>query len=106
MGNVPGVWLVLSGWSPELVPERNGSSPSSKECQALAIALCAVNTARSLLAFRARLGTESQHVSAPVDLVALAETLARPPGGGPQTVATDPLGRLQIDLIEWPIGEE
>ncbi len=106
MGDVAGVWLVLSGWSPELVPERGGGPPAARECQALAIALCAVGTAHGLPAFRARVGTESQHLAAPVDLVALEEALARRAGGGPQTVATDPVGRVQIELIEGPTGQE
>ena len=39
IGSVPGVWLVLSGWSPELVPDRGGGPPAAMDCQALAIAL-------------------------------------------------------------------
>ena len=40
-GVVPGVWLVLSGWSPELVPDPRGNAPAAGECQALALALVA-----------------------------------------------------------------
>ncbi len=28
-GVVPGVWLVLTGWSPELVPDPSGNAPAS-----------------------------------------------------------------------------
>ncbi len=38
-GIVPGLWLVLSGWSPELVPDRAGEPMGDCECQALALAL-------------------------------------------------------------------
>ena len=38
-GVVPGVWLVLSGWSPELVPDRGGGATNGDDCQALAMAL-------------------------------------------------------------------
>ncbi len=38
-GVVPGVWLVLSGWSPELVPDPVGNGPHAGECLALALAL-------------------------------------------------------------------
>ncbi len=38
-GIVPGVWLVLTGWSPELVPDPGGNAPRAGECLALALAL-------------------------------------------------------------------
>jgi hypothetical protein len=104
MGTVPGVWLVLSGWSPELVPSRGGDSLAPRECQALAIGLAVTGGPGGRLAFRASLGTDSHHATAPVDLVALEEILAARAGAGPKAVATDPLGRLRIDLIEGPIG--
>jgi hypothetical protein len=106
IGSVPGVWLVLSGWSPELIPQRDGASPAPRDCYALAIALCATGTAGGRLAFRAGVGAHIQNAPAPVDLVALEETLAERAGPGPKTVATDPLGRLQIDLIEGPTGRK
>ncbi len=34
-GVVPGVWLVLSGWSPELVPDPVGKALDSGECHGL-----------------------------------------------------------------------
>ncbi len=102
IGNVPGVWLVLSGWSPELVPQRNEEAPAPRECQALAIALAATG-GRS--AFRASLGAVPYHAAAPVDLVALDDTLAVPAGPEPRTIATDPVGRLRIDLIDGPTGQ-
>jgi len=105
-GNVPGVWLVLSGWSPELVPDRNGGPPAAGDCQALAIALGAPGFPGGRLKFRAVVGGESQRATAPVDLLDLAQKLANgaPAGPGPRTVATDPVGRLRIELIEEPNG--
>ncbi len=105
IGNVPGVWLVLSGWSPELVPQRNEEAPAPRECQALAIALAATGGPGGRSTFRASLGVASYHAAAPVDLVALEETLAVRAGREPKTVATDPVGRLRIDLIEGPTGQ-
>jgi hypothetical protein len=102
IGDVPGVWLVLSGWSPELVPQREGDSPPPTECQALAIALAATG---GRLEFRASIGSTLYLAAAPVDLVALEETLALRAGRKPTTVATDPMGRLRIDLIEGPTGQ-
>jgi hypothetical protein len=37
---VPGVWVVMSGWDPEPVPERNGQAAASV-CAAVALALVA-----------------------------------------------------------------
>ena len=58
-GIVPGVWLVLSGWSPELVPDRSGGPPTAIDCQALAIALGAAGPMGGRLALRACLGGDA-----------------------------------------------
>jgi hypothetical protein len=105
IGSVPGVWLVLSGWSPELVPSRGAEPSASRECQALAIGLALLDGRGGRLAFRLRVGLDSHHAAAPVDLVALEEILAVRAAPRPSAVATDPLGRLRIDLIEGPIGQ-
>jgi hypothetical protein len=103
-GVVPGVWLVLSGWSPELVPDRSGGPPAAIDCQALAIAVGPCGPLGGGLAFRARLGAVAQPAAAPIDLLALAKGLAVRAAPAPWTVATDPLGRLRIELIEGPNG--
>jgi hypothetical protein len=38
-GEVPGVWIVLTGWDPELVPLANGSADPKPVCGAVALAL-------------------------------------------------------------------
>ena len=106
MGSAPGVWLVLSGWWPELVPEGNEGPQASKECRALAIALCPAGASGGRRAFRATVDVDTNPVAAPIDLVALAENLANDTECKRMTVATDPLGRLRIDLIEGPTGRE
>jgi hypothetical protein len=103
-GVVPGVWLVLSGWSPELVPDRSGGPPSAIDCQALAIALEACGPQGGRLALRACLGPDTRPAAAPIDLIGLADGLATGTVAAPWTVATDPLGRLRIELIEGPNG--
>jgi hypothetical protein len=103
-GAVPGVWLVLTGWSPELVPDRAGGPPKAAECHALAIAMKTIGSPARRPAIRARLDADGRPSAAPVDLLALAELLANAAAGKPRTIATDPLGRLQIDLIEGPTG--
>jgi hypothetical protein len=103
-GVVSGVWLILSGWSPELVPDRSGGPPRAMECQALAIALGARGPSGGRLAFRACLGVETRPAAAPIDLLALAEDLATGTGAVARTVATDPLGRLRIELTDGALG--
>ena len=103
-GGVPAVWLVLSGWSPELVPDSTGGPPSAIDCLALAIALGAGGSTGSRLGIRACFGRETRPMSAPIDLLGLEESLAMGTADVPRTVATDPLGRLRIELVEGPTG--
>ena len=104
-GNVPGVWLVLSGWSPELVPDRNGGPPRRVIARRW----------RSRSADRAfQTAGSSSRRSSVVNLATQPRRLtssswrrslqSAPPGTGPRTVATDPMGRLRIELIEEPNG--
>jgi hypothetical protein len=103
-GMVPGVWLVLSGWSPELVPDEAGRSAAAGECRALALALVAAEDegARRQPAFRIIFDRRSRSpmVPTPIDLVMLAESLAARGGPSPRTIATDPRGRLRVELVE------
>ena len=106
IGSVPGVWLVLTGWSPELVPDRSGGPPAATDCQALAIALCSAGQAGrpagvpgdALAATLASGGRADRPARAGGDLGKRTRSPSR------QTVATDPLGRLRIELIEGPTG--
>jgi hypothetical protein len=103
-GAAPGVWLVLTGWSPELVPDRGGGPPLAVECHALAIAMRAIRSPAGRLVIRARFGADSEPPAAPIDLLALAELLASKTAEVPRTIATDPVGRLRIDLMQGPTG--
>ncbi len=106
-GVVPGVWLVLSGWSPELIPDRRAVAvPAAAvdaaeiECRALALALRPAGEAMSGGPMvRVRFGDEAEHVEAPVDLIRLAELLEGRGGTSPRTIATDPAGRLRVELV-------
>lgn len=104
-GGVPGVWLVLSGWSPELVPDQRGNAPIGAECHALAIALVAGGTGGQRPLFRAVVGAESHLTPAPLDLVRLAGRLKTRGESLPRTIATDPRGRLQIELVQGSQGQ-
>jgi hypothetical protein len=119
-GVVPGVWLILSGWSPELVPDRKGGASSSGsapgpsadiECQALALALRPSGTDPGADAeaprFQLRIGERPapEDVAAPIDLVRLARDLEGPGGPPCRTVATDPAGRVRVELVrEWLVA--
>jgi hypothetical protein len=114
-GVVPGVWLVLSGWSPELVPEDGGGLPAQGECQALALALvdstsgagagAGAGPAEDRPGLRNRPGIRvvardcSAAAEAPIDLVELAVSLETPCEPSLRTIATDPQGRLRVELV-------
>jgi hypothetical protein len=97
-GVVPGVWLILSGWSPELVPSMSGHAPSTGECQALAIAMVRAGIEEGRSAFRARLAMDREHADAPLALDRLEEQLAGRRERARRTIATDAQGRLCIEL--------
>ena len=100
-GVVPGVWLVLTGWSPELVPDRSGNAPHSGECLGLAVALVGAGIEAGRPAFRAVFGTDRHNASDPShDLAWLAERLRSRGEPLPRTIATDASGRLGIELVE------
>jgi hypothetical protein len=100
-GVVPGVWLILSGWSPELVPQGADHGPDACECQALALALVASGVVEPGKGPGVRVITqaESLPVKAPIDLIGLTQKLKEPRGPSGQTVATDPQGRLRVELV-------
>ena len=64
IGHRAGVWLVLSAWSPELIPDRGGGPPIASECQALAVGLSGPAPG-GRLTFQASYGGDAQVVSAP-----------------------------------------
>jgi hypothetical protein len=100
-GAVPGVWLVLSGWAPELIPDPAGHPPSAGECLALALALVRAcdeaggATVRAVFESSRETGAEP-----PTDLMSLAELMNT--GGDPlhETIALDASGRLRIELVD------
>jgi hypothetical protein len=110
-GVVPGVWLVLSGWSPELIPERKAgpaaaSPPEEIECQALALALRPVGAGGGPASIGPRVRVRiaegpagGDDVAAPADLVRLAGELGASGVPANRTVATDPAGRVRVELV-------
>jgi hypothetical protein len=103
-GVVPGVWLILSGWSPELRPDPRGSIPHAGECQALALALTTMGTSKERPVFRVVIEEEFHRAPAPLDLVGLAERLGERVELSPRVIATDPRGRLRVELTAGSDG--
>jgi hypothetical protein len=98
-GVVPGVWLVLSGWEPELVPDRRGVAPPGGECLALAIALAAVGADGGRQLVRAVAGTGARQASSTPKIASLVDRLQASAETGPRSLATDPSGRLRFELV-------
>lgn len=107
-GVVPGVWLVISGWTPELVPGRKGdlpaadpaAAPQDLECHALALALRPGSRApRDLAELRVVSGGKRAHADVPLDLVQLANMLTERDNASPRMIATDSAGRLRVELV-------
>ncbi len=103
-GTVPGVWLVFSGWTPELIPDRFGRDHSAVECQAMALALARADGSQGRPVFVAVVGEASRPAASPLDLVMLDERLARGGESLPRAIATDAMGRLRIELVKGSDG--
>ena len=102
-GAVPGVWLVFSGWSPELVPDPGGNAADSGECLGLALALVGAGIEAGRPVFRIVFGADCQRVGDPSrDLEWLAEMLSGRREPLDRAIATDAGGRLRIDLVGTP----
>jgi hypothetical protein len=106
-GIVPGVWLVMSGWAPELVPANGESPPSHGNCHALALALVSPEASSSSQSDRSQNGATVRVISAnhlppthaPLNLPNLAETLDRPwELRSPLIIASDPAGSYGVEL--------
>ncbi len=101
-GIVPGVWLVLSGWDPELVP---GSPPTQNtHAEALALALVASDALRGQKSLRLVFGAGAQRMPARIDLKRLAKALDPTDDVKPRTIATDPRGALRVELLSAAEG--
>jgi hypothetical protein len=99
-GIVPGVWLVLTGWVPEFVPERRAGDGAAGECRALALALVAPRGeygGRPLVRIVA--GRGSRLAPATPDLQWLVNCLERPGDPRPRSIAADPSGHVRVELV-------
>jgi hypothetical protein len=80
-GTIPGVWIVLSGWTPEYVPDDAGNAADDPECLAIALALVPSDPERGRLPCIQLRPASPLHPPGEVDLVALAGRLAANGGG-------------------------
>jgi hypothetical protein len=98
-GVVPGVWLVLSGWTPELIPEPRNGATWPGECRALALAIAASGAHEGRFSIRVVSGAGTRLAPATLDLVGLFDRLGQPGTTRFPTIATDPTGQLRIELV-------
>ena len=104
-GIVPGVWLVITGWAPELVPGDGETAPASGNCQALALAIVSPTAPSTLgsseigVAVRPLSTNDRVPADLPVNLTELADILDRPDAlESPLVIATDPAGFHGVEL--------
>jgi hypothetical protein len=75
-GTVSGVWLVLSGWTPEYIPDGAGAPVGEPECLALALALVPARTGLGQTS-GARLRLRPTSGPAPAGMIDLVDLAAR-----------------------------
>ncbi|MDR3622914.1 MAG: hypothetical protein P4L85_26405 [Paludisphaera borealis] len=91
-GVAPGVWLVLTGWSPEYQPDLNGEPCAATHCEALALALTPA----------------SDDCASRIKLQIVEAETARPPVPPTPEVLTARLERFVVSSADGPrlIGHE
>jgi hypothetical protein len=106
-GVVPGAWLILSGWDPELALDRDGNSNAGCECHALALALVPADSSCGTTGF-CTVADLGDPAPAALDLPTLAGWLAPGAEPPPGPVISDASGRVGIEIvpaIELPAWE-
>ncbi len=107
-GQMPGVWLVVTGHDPEFVPGPDGQPTAPTTCVALALAL-EPDRGGSSRGPRLRIGAaDGSETAGPVDLGDLGAWLSAaaqddPMIGRPQTFAVDEGDGLRM---EWAVGHD
>jgi hypothetical protein len=110
-GRLPGVWLVLTGWRPEPVPQKRGeparpvATEASPVCRALALALTPAATAkgRRLTVAPGSAGREAAtngHAPPLLGLEALAEAFGPDRQPAPATWRTTCGGRVTLAPVQ------
>ena len=86
-GIVPGVWLVATGWSPEMSLEDDAQPREDAHCESLALALVPGGS-EGASGFRLRLVASLRATEpSPIDIAELAENLQRQAGDLPRNGA-------------------
>ena len=89
-GVAPGVWLVLTGWSPEYLPDLDGGPLTETHCEALALALVPVwddREGRIRLQIAESETPRPPSPPSPETVAARLEDFAAPPTKGPRLIA-------------------
>jgi hypothetical protein len=110
-GTLPGVWLVLSGYTPEFVPGPRDASTEAPECRALALALVPRQSAGERGPRLRIVAGDSAGPERPIDLIALAERLrpATEPAAGRAVPASSPIYRPHLKFPTrrgWPVAAD
>ena len=98
---VPGVWLVLTNWSPEYRPDLNGQPLEPTHCEALTLALSpgqGGNESARLLMVESAEPMAPSPVTAGVIAEGLEGWRARERLAGRETIGTDSTGRYLVEL--------
>jgi hypothetical protein len=76
-GRVPGVWLALTGWSPEYQPNAEGNPAHPSDCLAMVLVLLPTDPAAPGRTQIRLVHTAGPETPAPLDLFPLSRRLAR-----------------------------
>lgn len=76
----PGMWLVLTGWDPEPIPDAQGRNTIASRCSALALALApgVPGAAGFRLGVALRRGSSSVRAGVPPDVASLSQLFQHP----------------------------
>jgi hypothetical protein len=102
-GCLPGVWVVMTGWEPEFIPDAEGRPTGPVACQALALALTASRPEWPGIQLRIvpesleRNGSAKHQPSPPApSLPALMQTMIHLPAAAATAWKWEGLGRIEL----------
>lgn len=104
-GALPGLWVALTGWEPEPVPDREGRVGNPAVCHAVALALVAERPGWDGPRLHVEAGPAAEPGAGPVSLEGLAAALtAAEPGQPPVAWSLAGGGRVRLARAGTPPG--